>query len=53
MKIGIIKETKTPPDRRVAITPEVAKAINEHFSDVKIVVEPKAVFPINREVQQA
>lgn len=43
MKIGIIKETKTPPDRRVAITPEVAKAISEHFTDVNIVVQPSDI----------
>ena len=43
MKIGIIKETKNPPDRRVAITPEIAKAIKEHFSDVDIVVEPSDI----------
>jgi len=49
MKIGIIKETKTPPDRRVAITPEVAKAISEHFSDVSIVVQPSDIRAITDE----
>ncbi|NSW44393.1 MAG: alanine dehydrogenase [Bacteroidales bacterium] len=43
MKIGIIKETKTPPDRRVAITPEIAKAIKDHFSDIEIVVQPSDI----------
>ena len=39
MKIGIIKEGKTPPDSRVPITPKQVAAINQR-SDVQIVVHP-------------
>ena len=39
MKIGIIKEGKTPPDSRVPITPAQAAIINQR-DDVQIVVQP-------------
>jgi saccharopine dehydrogenase (NAD+, L-lysine forming) len=40
MKIGIIKEGKLPPDARAALTPKQCAFIQQHFRDVKIVVEP-------------
>lgn len=40
MKIGIIKETKNPPDSRVPITPAQCKLIAEKFPQVKIIVQP-------------
>lgn len=43
MKIGIIKETKSPPDRRVAITPEIASEIKKHHKEVDIVIEPSDI----------
>lgn len=43
MKIGIIKETKIPPDRRVAITPNVCSDILKTFKDVSIYVEPSDI----------
>jgi saccharopine dehydrogenase (NAD+, L-lysine-forming) len=39
MKIGIIKEGKTPPDSRVPITPTQAALINQR-EDVQIVIQP-------------
>lgn len=39
MKIGIIKEGKTPPDSRIPMAPQTIKSINGR-SDVKIVVAP-------------
>ncbi len=39
MVIGILKETKNPPDKRVAITPKVAKNIITHFPNVGILVQ--------------
>ena len=40
IKIGILRETKTPPDRRVAVTPAIAAEINNNYSNVEIVVQP-------------
>lgn len=39
-KIGILKETKTPPDRRVALTPEQVVEVIEKFNNVDVVVQP-------------
>ncbi len=49
MKIGIIKETKNPPDRRVALTPEIAKKIMEEYPFVSIIVEPSDIRAITDE----
>lgn len=40
MKIGIIRETKTPPDSRVCLPPKHCKKILENFSDLELVVQP-------------
>jgi len=40
MRIGIIRETKTPPDSRVLLTPHQCKFIESNFEDVKIFVQP-------------
>lgn len=39
MKIGIIKETKTPVDNRVALAPEQVSKLNHQFPNHKIVVQ--------------
>lgn len=39
IKIGLIRETKTPHDFRVAFTPDQCKWIQQHFNDVHISVE--------------
>ena len=46
MKIGIIKERKNPPDRRVVLSPTICKELLKTFNDLEIVVEssPNRVF---------
>ena len=39
MKIGIIKERKTPPDRRVVLTPKECKRIIKKFPQIIIKIE--------------
>ena len=39
MKIGIIKEGKTPPDERVPLSPEQCKEITENYPNVELVVQ--------------
>ena len=31
IKVGILKETKTPPDRRTALAPELGELFNKNF----------------------
>lgn len=47
MKFGIIKERKTPPDRRVVFTPQELVKLKENFNEAQIKVEPSdiRVFP--------
>jgi len=39
MKIGLLKETKTPVDNRVALSPKQAAKLNEEFPESEIVVQ--------------
>lgn len=39
LKIGVIREGKTPPDSRVALTPEQCKSLLENYSDIEVYVE--------------
>ncbi|MFN2262599.1 MAG: alanine dehydrogenase, partial [Psychroflexus sp.] len=43
MKIGIIKERKTPPDRRVVFTPEQLVELEKTYQDLQFVVEPSDI----------
>lgn len=43
IKIGVIKEGKTPPDERVPFCPEQVNYINANFPDVKVVVQKSDV----------
>ena len=43
MKIGILRENKTPPDKRVALTPEQCVEVQQKFPGVKILVQPSAI----------
>ena len=43
MKIGLIKERKTPPDRRVVFSPQKAKEVQMQYKDLEILVEPSDV----------
>lgn len=40
MKIGILRETKIPPDRRVPLTPAQCRELKEQFTDLELVVQP-------------
>ncbi|MBS1558080.1 MAG: alanine dehydrogenase [Bacteroidetes bacterium] len=42
-KIGLIREGKIPPDKRVAFTPQQAYEIEQRFPQVKIICEPSEV----------
>lgn len=39
MKIGLLKETKTPVDNRVALSPNQVAELNKEYSDSEIVVQ--------------
>ena len=39
MKVGILRETKNPPDRRVPITPRIGKKIIEKFKNVELIAQ--------------
>lgn len=43
MKIGIIKEGKQPPDKRVPFTPKQCKRILDQYPDVEILVQKSKV----------
>lgn len=43
MKIGIIREGKAPPDRRVPFTPQQCKYIIDHMPGVSMVVQPSPI----------
>lgn len=39
MKIGILRETKNPPDRRVPLTPEQCSEISQNYQGMDLVVQ--------------
>ena len=43
LKVGIIREGKIPPDKRVVLSPEQCKIINENYSSVEIVVQKSEI----------
>jgi alanine dehydrogenase len=43
VRLGIIREGKTPPDKRVPFTPFQAEEIEQRFAHVKVVVEESPV----------
>ena len=43
MKIGVIKEGKTPPDERVPLSPAQCKEILEKFPSINLVVQKSNV----------
>lgn len=43
MKIGIIKERKSPPDRRVVLSPQASKSLVEKFEALEIIAEPSDI----------
>ncbi|MBS7788163.1 alanine dehydrogenase [Flavobacterium sp. CYK-55] len=54
MKFGIIKERKTPPDRRVVFTPEEAARLQQEHPEAQIKVESSDIrFFTDQQYQQA
>jgi len=43
MKVGIVREGKVPPDKRVPLTPEQCVEVMNQFSDVEVVVQPSFI----------
>lgn len=43
MKIGLIKERKTPPDRRVVFTPNRLLELKEKYPEIEVVIEPSDI----------
>jgi len=43
LKIGLLREGKIPPDKRVAFTPLQAEEIEQRFPNVKVVCEPSEI----------
>lgn len=43
LKIGVLRETKNPPDKRVPVTPSQAVKFAERFPNVEIFVQPSDI----------
>ncbi len=43
MKVGILREGKTPPDKRVPLTPEQCVEVQQKFPNVEVVVQPSKI----------
>jgi alanine dehydrogenase len=43
LKVGILRETKNPPDRRVPLTPPQIVALEEMYPDVEFFVQPSDI----------
>jgi len=43
MKVGILREGKTPPDKRVPLTPQQCVEVQKKFPTVKVYVQPSPV----------
>ena len=49
MKVGILRETKNPPDRRVPITPSVGKLITENYKNIELFAQSSPLRAITEE----
>ncbi|MFC2152903.1 NAD(P)-dependent oxidoreductase [Bacteroidota bacterium] len=43
IKVGVLRETKNPPDKRVPVTPSQAVMLTERFSNVKAYIQPSDI----------
>lgn len=43
MKIGILREGKTPPDKRVVLSPNQCTLVQQQYPDVELVVQPSPI----------
>src|SRR5215203_4523605 len=41
--LGIVREGKNPPDKRVPFTPQQAQEIEQRYPHVKVIVQPSSV----------
>lgn len=39
IKVGVLRETKNPPDRRVVVSPEEAKSMTEKFPNIDLFIQ--------------
>jgi len=53
IKIGLIREGKTPPDKRVPFTPQQVEEIQQRFSNVSVVCEESPIRCFKDEEYQA
>ena len=42
-KIGVLREGKVPPDRRVPFTPKQSAMVNNAFAGVELVIQPSPI----------
>jgi saccharopine dehydrogenase (NAD+, L-lysine-forming) len=49
IKIGLLREGKVPPDKRVPLTPEQCKLVIGQYKNVEIVIQPSEVRAISNE----
>ena len=43
MKIGLLREGKTPPDKRVALSPGQCVSVQKQYPDLELVIQPSSV----------
>ncbi|MEO1012747.1 MAG: NAD(P)-dependent oxidoreductase [Bacteroidota bacterium] len=43
MTFGIIRERKTPPDRRTVLSPQICQQIRDNYPEARIIVEPSPI----------
>ena len=43
LKIGVLRETKNPPDKRVPVTPSQVVKLTERFQNVEVFVQPSDI----------
>ncbi len=43
LKLGVIREGKVPPDRRVPLTPKQCKIVEAKFPNVEVIVQPSSI----------
>ena len=43
LKVGILRETKNPPDKRVPVTPSQAVKLSERFPEVDVYIQPSDI----------
>jgi alanine dehydrogenase len=52
LKVGVLCETKNPPDKRVPVTPSQVVKLTERFPNVEVFVQPSDIRCYNDEEYQ-